>query len=117
MTEDPNRTVQLIWDDHIGGANNATLRFINLASSSGGRNTAAFYTFSPADDISFLSLDATAGITNMRFTIDDKMEEQGGLGFAVQDDVVFSASSCFNPDPNDVGTGGRFDIAVCATMF
>ncbi|KAF7328171.1 Peroxidase [Mycena venus] len=108
MTDDPARTVRLLWDDHSGGINNVTLRFSHVTSSSGGRNTAAWYTFNPADDVSFLSLDPEAGITTMRFAVGDKLEDQGGVGFATQDDVLFSTSSCFDAD----GNGGRWDIAV-----
>ncbi|KAF7333698.1 Peroxidase [Mycena venus] len=108
ITDDPARTVRLLWDDHIGGIHNATLRFTHVTSSSGGRNTATWYTFSPADDIPFLSLDPEAGITTMCFAVDDKLEDQGGVGFAMQDDVLFSSSSCFYAD----GNGGRWDIAV-----
>ncbi|KAJ7677545.1 hypothetical protein B0H17DRAFT_111783 [Mycena rosella] len=31
----------------------------------------------------------------MRFMVDGKLEDQGGVGFAVQDAVVFSTTSCF----------------------
>jgi hypothetical protein len=67
MTDDPARTVRLLWDDHIGGTHNATLRSTHVTGpSSGGRNTAAWYTFGPTDDIPFLSLDPKASITTMR---------------------------------------------------
>ncbi|KAJ7239707.1 heme peroxidase [Mycena rebaudengoi] len=112
MTQDSNRAVRLLWEDHFSGSNNATLRFTRAISSSGARNTAVFYTFSTADNISFVSLDAAAGITKMWFAVNDKVEDQNGHGFAVQDDVVFSASSCFHFDLNQGSTGGRFDIAV-----
>lgn len=114
MTEDPARTVRILVDDRAGGTTNASLGFTQVTSSSGGRNTMAWYSF-PADPTSaFLPLDAAAGITNMRFTVDGRLEDQSGIGFALQDDVVFAASSCFVPDPDHVGNviGGRFDIAV-----
>lgn len=110
MTEDPNRTVHLLWDDHLGGENKAALRFTQAVTGSGGRNTAVWYTFSPTNQ-PFLSLDATAGITTMHFSVDNKLEDQGGLGFAAPDDVVFAASSCFIPNANGIPTG-RWDIAV-----
>ncbi|KAJ6600581.1 hypothetical protein DFH09DRAFT_1070371 [Mycena vulgaris] len=47
------------------------------------------------DDSSGRSLDAAAGIMNMRFMVDGKLEDRGGVGFAVQDAVVFSTTSCF----------------------
>ncbi|KAF7364726.1 Peroxidase [Mycena venus] len=53
------------------------------------------------------TLNATTGATNMRFLVDGKLEDQGGLGFALQDGVVFSNSSCaYNENL------GRFDVAV-----
>lgn len=45
----------------------------------------------------------------MRFTVDGKVEDQGGVGFAVEDGYVFSASSCLT-STNPIA--GRFDIAV-----
>ncbi|KAJ6538119.1 heme peroxidase [Mycena capillaripes] len=110
MEEDPNRTVRMLWSDRLGGSGNATLRPTNVTSSSGGRIAAAWYTFSPCDAVRFLSLDAAAGIASMKFTVNDEVEDQGGLGFAVQDDVIFSASSCFNSTDGPIA--GRFDVAV-----
>jgi hypothetical protein len=83
-------------------------------SNSGGRHTAAFYGIGPlASDGSNtpLSLNATAGITTMRFIVDNKLEDQGGLGFALQDSVVLSASSCID-FANNGSITGRLDIAV-----
>ncbi|KAF8180537.1 heme peroxidase [Mycena galopus ATCC 62051] len=94
MTEDPNRAVVLLWEDHVGGTNNATLNFTTVTIGNGGRSTAAWYTFSPSGESSFLSLDTVAGITSMSFAVDNIIEDQDGVGFAVQDDVVFSSSSC-----------------------
>ncbi|KAJ7339761.1 heme peroxidase [Mycena albidolilacea] len=91
MTEDPARTVRMLVDDRAGGTTDASLAFTQPSSR-----------------------DAAAGITNMRFTVGGRLEDQSGIGFTVQDDVVFAASSCFVPDPDHVGNviGGRFDIAV-----
>jgi hypothetical protein len=52
-----------------------------------------FYPFGTADEL-FLSLDAAAGITSMRFIVDGKPEDQGGVGFAVQDAIAFSTATC-----------------------
>ncbi|KAF7340127.1 Peroxidase [Mycena venus] len=84
LTENPNRVALLLWDDHLGGVHNST-----LLSSLGS------VTSYPDGVASGLSLDAAAGITNMRFIIDGKQEDQGGVGFAAQDAVVFSTTSCF----------------------
>ncbi|KAJ7084925.1 hypothetical protein C8R44DRAFT_753005 [Mycena epipterygia] len=40
-----------------------------------------------------LSLGAAAGIKSMRFVVDGKLEDQGGIGFPVQDGVLFSTST------------------------
>jgi hypothetical protein len=59
-----------------------------------------------------LSLDAVVGTTSLRFTIDGKLVDQGGLGFLVQADVVMSACSWLNrlDTPNE----GLVHIAVRA---
>ncbi|KAJ6589944.1 putative L-ascorbate oxidase [Mycena vulgaris] len=60
-------------------------------------------------DTPFLSLDPAAGITRMRFTVNSVLEDQGGAGFAVQDGVLFSETSCL------VSRGlwaARIDVAV-----
>ncbi|KAJ6562078.1 hypothetical protein B0H19DRAFT_92596 [Mycena capillaripes] len=46
----------------------------------------------------------------MRFAVDDRLEDQGVLGFAVQDNVVLSASSCVNSDDSPIAAG--IDVAV-----
>ncbi|KAJ7815321.1 putative L-ascorbate oxidase [Mycena olivaceomarginata] len=110
MAQDGDHTVRLLWDDHLGGMNNITLPAEGGFNNSGGRFTGAFYAFSPVS-APFLSIDAAAGITKMRFTVDDKLEDQGGLGFPLQDSVVLSASSCFDFAFNG-SISGHLDIAV-----
>ncbi|KAJ7657892.1 heme peroxidase [Mycena polygramma] len=112
MTVDSSRTVHLLWDDHVGGQNNITLPANGQISNSGGRNTAALYQFSPpADFDTSLSLNATTGVTTIRFVVDGTLEDQGGVGFALQDSVVLSATSCMNSTASGVVTG-RLDIAI-----
>ncbi|KAJ7657921.1 heme peroxidase [Mycena polygramma] len=112
MTVDSSRTVHLLWDDHVGGQNNITLPANGQISNSGGRNTAALYQFSPPADFDTpLSLNATTGVTTIRFVVDGTLEDQGGVGFALQDSVVLSASSCMNSTASGVVTG-RLDIAI-----
>ncbi|KAJ7657897.1 heme peroxidase, partial [Mycena polygramma] len=116
MTNDPIWTVRLLWDDHVGGEHNITLPANGQISTSGGRNTAGLYEFSALDDLDTpLSLNATAGITAMRFVVDGTPEDQGGVGFALQDSVVLSASSCLNFTGS--GITGRMDIAVCCELY
>jgi hypothetical protein len=74
-----------------------------------------FYAFSPVPQ-QFLSLDAAAGITKMRFTVDDELEDQDGLGFPLQDSVVLAASSCLNFSFNG-SLSGRVDIAVRVARY
>ncbi|KAF8189461.1 heme peroxidase [Mycena galopus ATCC 62051] len=98
-TEDSTRTVVMLWDDHIGGTSNATLSFVGVSSSTGGKY----------DGGSFLSLDPGAGVTSlMSFVVDDRLEDKNGLGFVVQDGFMFSQTSCVVENPFT----GRFDVAV-----
>ncbi|KAF8179602.1 hypothetical protein K438DRAFT_1843111 [Mycena galopus ATCC 62051] len=106
MTEDDDRTVLLLWEDRVGGSHNATLNPAGV--SNGGRTTAAWYAFDEPGVI----LDPTAGVTRMRFSVAGKLYDQSGIGFAVQDSVVFSTSSCLTA-PNSSPIAGRFDVAVC----
>jgi hypothetical protein len=86
LTENPDRVVQIIWDDHVGGVHNLTL--LPSQERTPG-NFMTWYDLGPTEEVEFLSLDATAAITNMQFTLDGKLEDQGGVGFAVQDALVF----------------------------
>ncbi|KAJ7910402.1 heme peroxidase [Mycena leptocephala] len=110
MTQGTSSAVRMLWDDHVGGTNNITLSAQGRFTNSGGRHMGAFYAFSPVPQ-QFLSIDAAAGITKMRFTVDDELEDQDGLGFPLQDSVVLAASSCLNFSFNG-SLSGRVDIAV-----
>ncbi|KAJ7312895.1 heme peroxidase [Mycena albidolilacea] len=110
LPEDPDRTVRLLWDDHVGGTHNVTLQLSRVVSSAGGRHTATWYSIVPLGS-AFLALDAAAGITAMRFALDGRLEDQDGVGFTAQDDLMFSASSCSNNINGQVS--GRVDVAVC----
>ncbi|KAJ7696305.1 hypothetical protein B0H17DRAFT_1131084 [Mycena rosella] len=107
MTEDPDRTVRL-WEKYVRGTNNVTLGFSGVSTATVGRYSAGWYSFNETEDVPFLSLDPTAVITNMRFTVTNKLEDQG-IGFAVQDSLVFSETSCTTSQNPIVG---RFDVAV-----
>ncbi|KAF7349744.1 Peroxidase [Mycena sanguinolenta] len=93
LTDNPNRVALLLWDDHLGGVHNSTLISSLESVTSYPDGVGTYYRFGA--DSSGLSLDAAAGITNMRFMVDGKLEDQDGVGFAVQDAVVFSTTSCF----------------------
>jgi hypothetical protein len=106
--------VRLLWDDHVGGTHNVTLQLSRVVSSAGGRHTATWYSIVPLGS-AFLALDAAAGITAMRFALDGRLEDQDGVGFTAQDDLMFSASSCSNNINGQVS--GRVDVAVCGVPF
>lgn len=111
MTADPAREVLLLWEDHIGRTHRASLNFAGLSTAVAGRYTAAWYAFNMTAELSFQAVDPAAGITRMRFLVDGQVEDQSGVGFAVQDAVVFSGSSCAtSQDPY----AGHLDIAVRA---
>ncbi|KAJ7291594.1 heme peroxidase [Mycena rebaudengoi] len=95
LPDNPNRVALLLWDDYLGGVHNSTLLSSLASVVSYPDGVATAYTFGHESSGVGLSLDAAAGITNMRFMVDGKLEDQGGVGFAVQDAVVFSTTSCF----------------------
>ncbi|KAF8153643.1 hypothetical protein K438DRAFT_1987444 [Mycena galopus ATCC 62051] len=106
-------TVRLFWKDHVGATKNAMLVFAELGSASGGRFTSAWYGVNATDD-PFLVLDAVAGVTSLSFVVDGKLEDQGGVGFAIQDGYAFSETSClisFN-ETTGLPISGQFDVAV-----
>ncbi|KAJ7032746.1 heme peroxidase [Mycena alexandri] len=105
--ENTTQTVRMLWDDRANGRNNATL-ILSGVSPSGVRHTVGWY------DTPLLTLNAAAGITNMRFLVDGRLENQGGVGFAIQDDLIWSRSSCVYT--NTSITSGRFEIAVRNTL-
>ncbi|KAJ6555634.1 heme peroxidase [Mycena vulgaris] len=111
MTLDETHTVNLLWDDHIGGTHNLSLPAAGVSTSTGGLYSAAWYSI--LENGGPVSLDAAAGIKSMRFVVDGKLEDQDGIGFPVQDGVLFSTSTCITSGmqffPPFVG---RFDVAV-----
>ncbi|KAJ7032721.1 putative L-ascorbate oxidase [Mycena alexandri] len=103
LPQTTTHNVRVLWDDRAGGTNNASLVQNKVVTSSSGRNTATWFNFPT------LTLDASAGITNMRFAIDNTVEDQGGVGFAIQDDLIWSNTSCINDGPT---VTGQLAIAV-----
>ncbi|KAJ7344030.1 heme peroxidase [Mycena albidolilacea] len=117
-----SRTVLLLGTDHSNHTFNATLVSAGTASSSsagaGQTITNAWYSF---DDPGVV-LDAAAGVKRISFTVYEngedakkktkgKVFDQGGRGFAVQDAVVFSKTSCLTK-PNAQPVEGRLDVGV-----
>ncbi|KAJ7229483.1 heme peroxidase [Mycena rebaudengoi] len=108
LPDNPNRVALLLWDDHLGGVHNSTLNSEWVQVQSLPHGVATEY-FGGEDTIDGgLSLDAAAGITNLRFMVDGKLEDQGGVGFVVQDAVVFSTTSCFFSD----NFTAKYNVAV-----
>ncbi|KAJ7269123.1 hypothetical protein C8J57DRAFT_1609315, partial [Mycena rebaudengoi] len=90
MTANPDRTVRLLWDDHVGSTNNVSLLASGVSGATSGRYSAVWYQLNfTLDNISFLSVDA----------------DKGGL---VQDGVVFSNSSCLTAKSMQ----GRLDVVT-----
>ncbi|KAF7375896.1 Peroxidase [Mycena sanguinolenta] len=97
--------VVMLWDDHNGATNSTTLPARRLGTSSA-INDLYKATWYGVDELTF---DGVAGITTMRFTVNGDLEDQNGLGFPVQDSVLFSTSSCsFSRNP----ILARIDVAV-----
>ncbi|KAJ6544469.1 heme peroxidase [Mycena capillaripes] len=110
MTADASHTVNVLWDDHVGGTgNNASMNFLGV-STAAGRHSASWFGL-PSGAI---SLDPAAGITSMRFVVDGTLEDQGGLGFPVQDGFMLSSTSCITSinATTDSPAAARVDVAV-----
>ncbi|KAF7351640.1 Peroxidase [Mycena sanguinolenta] len=109
-TTDTTSSVTMLWKDHIGGTGNDTLAFWDLSSATGGKYSAAWYrvaTVTNAVLTDFVSLDPAAGITSMSFLVDGQLDDQNGLGFAIQDGFMLSKTSC-----QIEFLSARFDVAV-----
>ncbi|KAJ7185156.1 heme peroxidase [Mycena haematopus] len=104
-TTDTSLIVVMLWDDHDGATHNTTLPALRAGLSSAINDvySAAWY------GLDAFTFDGVAGITTLRFTVNGELKDQNGLGFPVQDSVLFSMSSClFSPHP----ISARIDIAV-----
>ncbi|KAF7351710.1 Peroxidase [Mycena sanguinolenta] len=106
---DPSPNITMLLEDHTGSTGNFTLKFVGTSSSTGGKYSAAWYTFNDTDRLDFnnLYLDAAAGVKSLSFMIDGKLEDQNGLGFPIQDGFLFSKTSCLVAP-----LSGRIDVAV-----
>ncbi|KAK7008397.1 peroxidase [Favolaschia claudopus] len=111
LPSNTNRIALLLWDDHLGATHNSTL----LPSLAGTftyqlGDVATTYRFG-GDDFRGIALDAAAGIVNMQFMLDGKLQTQQDektVDFAVQDSVVLSSTSCFYGN----NATARIDVAV-----
>ncbi|KAJ6504174.1 heme peroxidase [Mycena vitilis] len=102
MSNDTLRNVQLLADGRDGKTANWTLDPLGVTSSFNNRYSAMWYTINATTS-------ATAGFKNISFLVDGKLESQGGLGFPLQDGVVFANSSCTFANAS---SGGRMDVGV-----
>jgi hypothetical protein len=109
MKEDSTRTVRMLLDDHLENTGNIALQFAGTSSSSGGKYSAAWYSFNATSHLDPLSLNATAGLRSLRFVVDGKLEDQGGLGFPIQDSFMFSQTTCLTSQNSGAG---QLDVAV-----
>jgi hypothetical protein len=101
--------VRVLWHDHFEGSGNSILDFLSTSSSTGGKYTATWYQFNSTPfDFNPLLLDPVAGVTSLSFVVDGILEDQGGLGFAIQDAFMLSQTSCQGGAP----VTGRVDVAV-----
>ncbi|KAK6996397.1 peroxidase [Favolaschia claudopus] len=93
LPSNPNRVALLLWSDHLGATHNSTLLPSLISTTNYPQGVAT------RRGLQRNSLDAKAGIVNMRFMLDGELQTQqdteAGVDFAVQDAVVFSTSSCF----------------------
>ncbi|KAJ7279351.1 hypothetical protein C8J57DRAFT_1464793 [Mycena rebaudengoi] len=99
VSGDNTALVRMLWDDRAGPNPDNNVELLTATPNPWGQR------FEPE----LIPLDSAAGILSMRFTVDGNLEDQDGLGFAVEDRVVFSNSSCLT---SETPPAGRFDIAV-----
>jgi hypothetical protein len=102
--------VRVLWHDHVGGTGNSISNFVSTSSSTGGKYTATWYGFNSTifGITGPVLLDPVAGVTSLSFVVDGILEDQGGLGFAIQDGFMLSQTSCQGGAP----VTGRVDVAV-----
>lgn len=106
------------WTDHSGSEKAAPLSHTPdmVSTALGGRRWGLWYNVSAP----FVALDATAALGAVRFEIDEgdgagepRVEDQHGLGFVLQDTIMWAASTCivFGGEQGSP-SAGRMDIAV-----
>ncbi|KAH7101154.1 heme peroxidase [Auriculariales sp. MPI-PUGE-AT-0066] len=112
-TELEHPAVSMRWKNLNGTLSNEIInlkhetRMIGSTIHKGQRISTAWYWF-PEEQANIV-LDEARGISSLAFTVDGQQEHQGGLGFAIDDTVLFAASSCTS-NPNSIY--GRIDVAV-----
>ncbi|PIL35211.1 hypothetical protein GSI_03001 [Ganoderma sinense ZZ0214-1] len=113
-----SRSIKLLWADRDGKTDPAYSSVLGTNEQMGatalydGTFDAQWYNIGPLSD-NFTVIDAATGISKFWFEVDEgnaTMEDQGGVGFAVQDVVMVANSSCV---VQSTGTA-RIQIAVRA---
>ncbi|KAJ7615875.1 heme peroxidase [Roridomyces roridus] len=115
QTQSQVGTVIMLWDDHLGGTGIETLKFFGTGTYKAGQVSSAWYGFntSSPNTNKILNLDPVAGVERLRFLVNDQVQDQGGVGFAVQDAYMFSDTSCITLNEPQIGlVVGRLDVAV-----
>ncbi len=124
MPESSSRTVKFVWADRTGKKDpsySVELGHTPVMASHGlndGPFTALWYSVGPITK-NFTLLDEAAGISRFWFEIDEgdgsatRNEDQGGLGFALPDTIMVSATSC----TDNAVSAMRLDVAVRSSFF
>ncbi|KAJ7473684.1 heme peroxidase [Mycena galericulata] len=105
--EDASRTVRMLMSDHVGGMKSTPLAFAGTGSSTGGRYNSVWYAIN--DTTATVPLEPAAGVKSLSFVVDGILENQGGIGFAVQDSFMMSQTSCLT---TNFPLEGHLDVAV-----
>lgn len=107
MTENAKRVVKMHWADRDGKTCDKNVRALGhtpemVTTALGGRRSAVWYNL-PAG----VKLDAVKGASKFWYTVNGVKHDQHGLGFPIQDSVMWSSSTCAVNE-----TTARFDVAV-----
>ncbi|KAF8205836.1 hypothetical protein K438DRAFT_1756584 [Mycena galopus ATCC 62051] len=102
-TEDPTRTVSMLWDDHLGGTSNVTLSFAGVGGYVVGKYSSVWYRFNATNAAAVAALNPVAGVKSLIFLVDDVLEDQNGIGFTVQDGFIINVTRLYLTDTDGVG--------------
>lgn len=116
MPDDPTRQVRINWADRNGrtcnncvGQLGHTTDQVSTFTIEGVTTQSSWYTFDTSKQQGF-SIDATSSISKFWFTVTSgghtDVENQGGVGFVIQDVVMLAVSSCQS------GSDIKLDVAV-----
>jgi hypothetical protein len=127
MNEDDKRVVRAHWVDREGATCSSCSAILSHDPSQAGwsytgtgeNHTTLWYSFSQ-NDTSRPIIDPAAGLSKVWFSVEEAgktiVYDQDGVGFALQDTLVFSAGSCANITTN-VQEEYHINIAVCCLPF